>query len=182
MKKFFKWTGITIAGLAVILFAGFKFMQSQTKKHSPEAIVDYSKDGKNISVFYCRPSKKDREIFGGLIPYGKVWRTGANEATTFTTNKDLVIDGKKLPQGKYTLWTIPEKDQWTVIWNKKEYGWGVQMNGEAAREPEADELQVTVPVEALENPVEQLTISITETPSTALELMWDKAKVSIPIQ
>lgn len=181
MKKFFKWTAIIVAVLAVVLFIAFKFLQYNTKKNSPEATVEYKKDGTELSVFYCRPSKKGREIFGGLLPYGKIWRTGANEATTFTTNQALSIGGKTLPAGTYTLWTIPGPSEWTVIFNSKMYGWGVNFNSEASREPEADVLQVTVPVETLTESIEMFTISFSE-PTPSLVLAWDKTKVSVPLK
>jgi hypothetical protein len=182
MKKFLKWTGIVIAVLFVILFCAAKYLGYQTKKASPEATVEYKKDGKEISVFYCRPSKKGREIFGGLVPYGQVWRTGANEATTFTSKKDLQIGGQTLPAGKYSLFTIPGADQWTVIWNKKEYGWGIKWGGETQREPEADALQVKVPVQTVYAPVELFTISFEEGDSLNFVLAWDKTKVVVPIK
>jgi hypothetical protein len=182
MKKILKWTAIVVISLIVLLFGVFKFMQFQTKKASPEATVEYKKDGKELSVFYCRPSKKGREIFGGLVPYGKVWRTGANEATTFTTNKDLQIDGKTLAAGKYTLWTIPDKNEWTVIWNNKQYGWGVNFNTLPAREAEADVFQVKVPGQSLSTPMELFTISFEDKDSLNLVLAWDKTMVSVPIK
>jgi hypothetical protein len=181
MNKFLKWTAIIVGILAVVLFVAFQFLQSQTKKASPEDTVTYVNGATNLSVFYCRPSKKGREIFGKLVPFGQVWRTGANEATTFTTNKDLTIGGKALPAGKYTLWTIPEKDQWAVIFNKKEYAWGVNFDTKASREPEADVLQIQVPVEVLSVPVEQFTISFDKQTQLALVLAWDNVKVSVPI-
>lgn len=181
MKKALKWTGIVVGVLVVLLFVAFKVIQFNTKKASPEATVEYKRDGTEISVFYNRPSKKGREIFGGLEPYGKVWRTGANEATTFTTNKDLTISGKSLPAGKYTLWTIPEKDTWTVIFNGKQYGWGVDFSQKASREPEADVLQVQIPTETLTSPLEQFTISFDET-APAMVLAWDRTKVAVPLK
>lgn len=181
MKKILKWVGIVVGVLAVVLFIAFKFLQANTKKASPEATVEYKKDGTEISVFYCQPSKKGRDIFGGLIPYGTVWRTGANEATTFTTNKDLTISGKTLPAGKYTLWTIPQKDKWSVIFNSKMYDWGVSFGGVASREAAADVLQVEVPVEALEAVQEQFQISFDEA-TPAMVLAWDKTKVAVPLK
>lgn len=181
MKKIIKWVGIVVGVLAVVLFIAFKFLQANTKKASPEATVEYKKDGTEISVFYCQPSKKGRDIFGGLIPYGTVWRTGANEATTFTTNKDLTISGKTLPAGKYTLWTIPQKDKWSVIFNSKMYDWGVSFGGVASREAAADVLQVEVPVEALEAVQEQFQISFDEA-TPAMVLAWDKTKVAVPLK
>lgn len=181
MKKILKWVGIVVGVLAVVLFIAFKFLQANTKKASPEATVEYKKDGTEISVFYCRPSKKGRDIFGGLIPYGTVWRTGANEATTFTTNKDLIISGKTLPAGKYTLWTIPQKDKWSVIFNSKMYDWGVSFGGVASREAAADVLQVEVPVEALGAVQEQFQISF-DAVTPAMVLAWDKTKVTVPFE
>ncbi|WP_428656300.1 DUF2911 domain-containing protein [Runella sp.] len=181
MKKILKWTGIVIGVLAVVLFITFKFIQYNTKKASPEATAEYKKDGTEISVFYCRPSKKGRVIFGGLEPYGKVWRTGANEATTFTTNKDLTIDGKTLPAGKYTLWTIPGKEKWMVIFNGKMYGWGVDLNQKASREADADVLQVEIPVESLSNVQEQFLISFDEA-TPAMVLAWDMTKITVPFK
>src|SRR5688572_21647276 len=99
MKKFWKWFLIVVVSLGVILFAFFKVMQYQTKKASPEETAEYKNNGKDIKVEYCSPSKRGREIFGSLVPYNEVWRTGANEATTFETATDLTISGKKLPAG-----------------------------------------------------------------------------------
>jgi hypothetical protein len=181
MSKILKWTAIVIGVLAIVAFAGFKYMQYDTKKASPEQTVAFRQGEKEVTVYYNRPSKKGREIFGGLIPYGEVWRTGANEATTFTTKNELVIDGKLLPAGEYTLWTIPDRDQWTVIFNSKQYGWGVSMDGKASREPEADVLKVNVPVEQTSAPVEMFTISFNES-IPAMEMAWDQTKVSVPIK
>lgn len=181
MKKILKWVGIVVGVLAVVLFIAFKFLQANTKKASPEVTVEYKRNGTEISVFYCRPSKKGRTIFGDLVPYGEVWRTGANEATTFTTNKDLIISGKTLPAGKYTLWTIPQKDKWSVIFNSKMYDWGVSFGGVASREAAADVLQVEVPVEALGAVQEQFQISFDEA-TPAMVFSWDTTKVSVPLK
>ncbi|MFL5730046.1 MAG: DUF2911 domain-containing protein [Cytophagaceae bacterium] len=183
MKKFLKWTAIIVGSLAVILFVFAKVMKSRTKKASPEVTAEYKKNGKDISVFYCSPSKKGRVIFDSLVPYGKAWRTGANEATTFTTGTELNIGGKALPAGKYTLWTIPEKNEWTVILNSKQYDWGVKnFQGDASREPEADVLQVKVPVQTLEAPQEQFSITFPDSDSLMMVLAWDKVKVAVPIK
>jgi hypothetical protein len=181
MNKIVKRVLIGLGILVVVLFAAFKFMQSQTKKASPEATVVYKKDGTEVSVFYCRPSKKGREIFGGLLPYGEVWRTGANEATTFTTSKDLSVGGQALPAGTYTLWTIPAATEWTIIFNSKQYDWGVSLGGKASREPAADVLQVKVPVDTLSESVEMFTIAFDET-APAMTLAWDKTKVAVPLR
>ena len=181
MNKILKWSLIVIAVLAVGLFIAFKVLQTQTKKNSPEETVTYTQGEVALSVYYNRPYKKGRDIFGGLVPYGEVWRTGANEATTFTTNADLNIDGNALPAGKYTLWTIPEAETWTVIFNGEQYGWGVSWGGVASRDPAADVLQVRVPVTTLPTPVEQFTIAFEGDNPTALTLSWDRTQVAVPM-
>ena len=183
MKKFFKWTLIVVASLVVLIAVAITYLNYQNRKKSPPGTATYDKDGTQITVTYSRPSKRGRVIFGELVPYGKVWRTGANEATTFESNKDLSVAGKTLLAGKYTLWTIPEKDKWTVIFNNKQYGWGIRlMSGEASREPEADALLVQVPAEEVNDSVEQFTIVFDESNGLALVLAWDKTKVAVPIK
>lgn len=180
--KVLKWFLIIIGALLVLGFAGFKVMQHQTKKASPEGTVAYANGDLKIDVFHNRPYKKGRVIFGGLVPYDEVWRTGANEATTFTTNQDLSIGGKLLPAGKYTLWTVPHADSWQVFFNKRMYNWGVNMDGVASRDPAEDAVEVTVPVEVLPEVVEQFTISVEDAEVPTLVLAWDRTKVSVPLR
>ena len=181
MNKYLKWTLIVIGSLALLAFIGFQIMTANTKKASPEETVILDEGAKHVEIYYNRPSKKGREIFGGLVPYGEVWRTGANEATTFTTKTELVIGGKLLPAGEYTLWTIPERDKWTVIFNSKEYSWGVNFDGTSIREPEADVLEVEVPTQTTTSPVETFTISFNQS-VPAMEMAWDMTKISVPIK
>jgi len=181
MNKVLKWFLIVTAVLLVVMFVGFKYMQSQTKKFSPENNVALRVNDLEMSVFYNQPSKKGREIFGGLVPYGEVWRTGANEASTFTTNKAIKFGGIMVDPGTYTLWTIPGEEKWTVILNKGEYGWGVSMKGVASRVPEKDVAAVIVASERLNSVVEKFTIELKENPMS-LDLMWDLTKVSVPIE
>ncbi|MFP2995980.1 DUF2911 domain-containing protein [Spongiivirga sp. MCCC 1A20706] len=181
MKKIIIWTVAVVGILALLLFFVVgPIMRSQTKKHSPEQTITYTKQGNEIEVFYCRPYKKGRDVFGGLVPFDKVWRTGANEATTFETQHDLLINGETLPKGKYTLWTKPTLSSWDIIFNSEMYGWGVSLAGVSARNPDFDVLITTVPVEQVPE-VEQFTISLNETPQT-MTLSWDRTKVSIPFR
>lgn len=180
--KVLKWILIVLALLAVVLFGFFKWAQSNTKKHSPEEIVKYAHNDAEYEVFYNRPFKKDRVIFGELVPYGEVWRTGANEATTFTTSVPLAIMGESLPAGKYSLWTIPGAKEWTVIFNDKMYSWGVGFDGKASHEAEYDVVKVNVPTTKLSQPVEQFTIEFNQSDSaTHLLMLWDDVKVSVPL-
>lgn len=107
----------TILSLIMGCFALFIFTacNGQGKRLSPAKKEVGTVNGKKITINYSSPSKRKRKIFGGLVPYGKVWRTGANEATTFEVSKDLMVQGKKLPKGKYGLFTIPGEKEWTII-------------------------------------------------------------------
>jgi hypothetical protein len=181
MKRFIIVAGIAVALLIILGFVANFFVRQHDKSFSPEEEVTYSSGDLTIRVFYNRPYKKGREIFGGLVPYGKVWRTGANEATTFQTNKDLSFEGKTLKRGKYTLWTIPGEETWTIIFNA-EYGqWGIGSDGEANRDPEKDALTVEVHAVQQERIFEQFTISFDEVGEDAeMVLIWDKTLVAVP--
>ena len=154
----------------------------QKERASPADTVRFDKGGVKLEVAYSRPYKKGRVIFGGLVPFDEVWRTGANEAATFRTNKDLTVGGKKLPAGKYTLWTIPHEKRWEVIFNKKMYPWGIGRDGKASREAAADVVSVTVPVEVLPKEMEQFTITVQGDKVPTLVFAWDRTRVSVPLK
>lgn len=181
MKKLLIFTVIGIVVVVAVL-AIIGYMDTlKTKSFSPEGEAVFTHNNLTVKVFYNRPYKKGREIFGGLVPLDEVWRTGANEATTFETNKDLIIEGNTLKAGKYTLWTIPREDSWTIIFNS-EYGqWGINSKGEANRDPSRDVLKVDV-LSVQQNQVfEQFTIAFEKTGEDAeMVLMWDKTLVSVP--
>jgi hypothetical protein len=178
MKKFLIVVGIILVILLGVL-TFFRFYY--TKSFSPEQEVKYEAGDARVSVFYNRPSKKGREIFGGLVPYGQVWRTGANEATVFETNKDLMIQGKTLKAGKYSFFTLPGEQSWQFIFNS-EYGqWGVDFNGQANRVPANDVLIIEIPSVQQEKEFEQFTISVEKSDEEVqLVLMWDKTLVAMP--
>ncbi|NAS29796.1 DUF2911 domain-containing protein [Flavobacteriaceae bacterium R38] len=182
MKKFIKWFLIILVVLGIGLFGAYKYMISQTKKASPEDTVEYTQGDLELSVFYNRPYKKGRVIFGSLIPYGKVWRTGANEATTFKTNKDLIIDGQKLPAGKYSVFTIPDENNWQVIFNSRMYSWGVKGPNQSSINRKYDALIANIDVTSTDTVVEQFTISFEDNSGLALVLSWDQTKIVVPIQ
>ena len=98
---------------------------SQDKAIPSPSVKATGKSGSaNITINYGSPSVKGRKIWGDLVPFGKVWRTGANDATTFETDGDIKVEGKSLPKGKYSLFTIPEEKEWTIIINSKPNQWG----------------------------------------------------------
>ena len=179
MKK----TVIIIGILAIVLAVAFVFWRSQVKSKSPEDGVDFAEGDLKIHVFYNRPYKKGRTIFAenGLVPFGKVWRTGANEATYIETNKTLSIKGHELKPGKYSIWTIPNAQSWTIIFNSDYPSWGINFNGEANHDPKADVVTVESPVSETENEIEQFTISIEKTgDEIELIFLWDRTVVAVP--
>lgn len=182
MKKFLKWLAIVLISLIVIAVIAFQWLRYDTKRHSPAATVEFVSEDNTIIIDYCRPYKKDREIFGELVPYGEVWRTGANEATTFSTTAPLNINGETLPEGDYTLWTIPGESEWEIIFNEEMYGWGVGMDQKASREAEHDVLSTSVPVRSLDQPQEQFTIELKEGNDIIMELRWDDVSVTLPME
>ena len=132
----------------------------------------------NIDLYYSRPSVKGRTIFGDLVPYGKVWRTGANDATTLTFGEDVTIDGKTVKAGKYGFLTIPEQSQWTLILTKQ-----TDVTGPAAYKQDQDVVRVTTQVNTLPFSVENFTMMFGNITNNTCELwvMWDKTMVALPI-
>jgi hypothetical protein len=181
MNRFLIFIGTALVILILLWWGVTYYQTAQTKSFSPEDNVVFHQDDLTIKVFYNRPYKKGREIFGKLVPYGKVWRTGANEATTFETNKELRIEGKVLPKGIYSLWTIPQEETWTIIFNS-EYGqWGINSDGEANRKPDLDVLTLQVRALKQEKEFEQFTIAFNMTGEEAeMVLLWDTTLVSMP--
>ena len=134
-------------------------------------------DGKTITIDYSSPRAKGRKIFGGLVPYGEVWRTGANEAATFVTDANLSVGGKDVPAGSYTIFTIPAQDKWTLIVNKKTGEWGIPYKYEADELGRAD-----MKVSSTSSPVEDFTISLTPMGNgCTLTMSWENTQASVDI-
>ena len=188
-RKFMKtlrWVAIILLGLLILgYFFGIPYMREQTKKNSPEMTALYQQDGLDLEVHYCSPSKKNREILGALVPYGEVWRTGANEPTTFQTATDIEIGGQKLNKGLYSVWTIPGPEQWTVIFNRDVPDWGVTLSSlgrKTTRNPESDVIQVVVPADRTQEIRENFQIQfISPQGRLYLQMAWDNIQVSTPI-
>ncbi|MCP9201453.1 DUF2911 domain-containing protein [Gramella sp. GC03-9] len=129
-------------------------------------------------VIYSRPQKRNREIFGKLIPYGEVWRTGANEATEVTLYKDMTVANAKIPAGTYTLYTIPGEKEWTVILNNKTNTWGAYEYSE-----KQDIARITVPVRQASYTIESLSMAFHEADNgTDLVIGWDDQFVKVPFK
>ena len=163
---------------SILLFASLFMLvntscssQGKEKRASPHETV--SND--NVKVTYGRPYKKGRTIFGGLVKYGEVWRTGADEATEITFKKDGTFAGQPVKAGTYTLFTIPGEKEWSVILNGKTGQWGAF---DYEKNKSQDVLKVTVPATTAPTASEQLTITL---PANSLVIAWDTTQVSIPL-
>ncbi|HSF88866.1 MAG TPA: DUF2911 domain-containing protein [Saprospiraceae bacterium] len=161
---------LCIAGLSLVVSVANAQTDKSTRPSPPVEIKDKIQ-GASVAINYSAPSVKGRTIWGDLVPYGKVWRTGANEATTFETDKDIMIQGQKLPAGKYALFTIPGETEWTWIFNSVWDQWGAYKYDESK-----DVLRVkAVPQKS---PVfnEQFRIDIADEKVT---LSWENLQVSL---
>ena len=147
-------------------------------KPSPPASASCDLGGKSIKTNYSSPRMKGRKIYGELVPFGEVWRTGANEATTFVTSGDVVVGGKTVPAGSYTIFTVPAADKWTLIINKKTGEWGIPYKYES------DELaRVDMKVSKLPAPVENFKISYEKSGSgCTLQIDWESTRASVDIK
>jgi hypothetical protein len=151
--------------------AAFADQEAPKKPLSPPAKAEATLDGKKVTVDYSAPSKRNRAIMGGLVPYGQVWRTGANAATTLTTEADLMIGTLHVPKGTYTLYSIPGEKEWTLIVNKQNGQWGTEYNA-------AQDLgRVTMTVTPVKDTVETFVIGIGKT----LTLTWENTRASVPV-
>lgn len=180
LKKTLKIVGI----IAIVLVAAFFALKTFTKSKSPAQQAGYNQNGLKITVDYCSPLKKGREVFGPenpdtkvVVPYGKVWRTGANEATIIDIAQDVSIGNQNLKAGKYSLWTIPNADKWGVVINSEVGQWGT--NHDASK----DVLTVEAPVETLATAQESLSIGFEpDSVGTKMCIRWDKTQVCVPIK
>ncbi len=153
--------------------------QDKSKRPSPPGSAECQfAGGKTVHIDYSRPFMKGRKIYGGLVPYDKEWRTGANEATTFVANTNLDVGGAKVPAGNYTLFTLPSHKQWTLIISKKTGEWGIPY-------PQGEDLaRVPMRSQELSSPVEQFTISFERTAPEActLRLDWETTRAEVSVR
>ena len=152
--------------------------QDKSKRPSPPASAECKfSDGKTVKIDYSSPRAKGRKIFGGLVPYGEVWRTGADEATTFVASTNVNVGGTEVPAGSYTIFTIPGSDKWTLIINKKTGEWGIPYKYES------DELaRVPMSVSKTSGPVENFTIGFEQDGrKCSLHLEWENSRAKVEV-
>ncbi len=169
------------AVLATLTLAGIVLLaqQDKTSRPSPPAKAECKlQGGKAITIDYSSPRAKGRKIFGALVPYGQVWRAGANEATTFVVGSDVTVGGKAVPAGSYTLFTIPAEDKWTLVISKKTGEWGTAYPG-----PDNDLARIDMKVSKLASPVENFTIALDQSgTSCTLKMEWETTEASVDIK
>ena len=153
--------------------------QDKSQRPSPPGTAECTIKGKKVTISYSRPSMRGRKVVGGeLVPYGKVWRTGANEATTLTTEIDLNIGGTKVPAGTYTLYTLPSPDTWKLIINKQTGQWGTVYN------QDQDLARVDMTKTEIVIPVEQFTIALDQDSNDSADLVmeWEKTRLTVLVK
>ena len=169
-----------LIALSIILACSTAEAQVRTPQASPKAIIKQTVGLTDVEIVYSRPGARGRAVFGNLVPFGKLWRTGANENTIISFSDDIVIDGKTLKKGKYALYTIPKIESWEVIFYTATDNWGLPETWNEANVA----LKTTVKEDALPTPVESFTIGINGLdPNFAyLEMAWENSHVALKFE
>lgn len=176
MSKTRLWT-LTVASVAVLTV--LIFAQEQKKPLSPPGTATLTfADGKTVTINYSRPSMRNRKIFGGLVPYDQVWRTGANAATSLKTDVAINIGGTNVPAGSYTIYTLPGMNSWQLIINKQTGQWGTEYN------QGQDLARIPMKVTQRSSGLELFTISLDKTSGNAatLKLEWENTIASVDVK
>src|ERR1700719_704317 len=178
MRKSIVVGSALLASLAVASIA-LVAQQDKSSRPSPPAKAECKlANGKTVTVDYSSPRAKGRKIVGGLVPYGQIWRAGANEATTFVTTGDVNVGGKPVPAGKYTIFTIPGEDKWTLVISKKTGEWGTAYPG-----PDNDLARIDMKVSKLFSPVENFTVAFDQAGGgCTLKLEWEPTEASVDVK
>jgi DUF2911 family protein len=172
MRKTGLFLGIFLAALAAGAVPG----EAQLASPRARAACKFA-DGKTIAVNYSSPRMRGRKIFGDLVPFGEVWRAGADDATSFVPNVDVVVGGKSVPAGRYTLFALPTPVKWTLIVSKQIGEFGIPYPGE-----KFDFARLEMKVSKLSSPLENFTISFDQAESSCtMKLDWETTRASIDI-
>jgi Protein of unknown function (DUF2911) len=177
MRKLIAFISVVCLALALFVFVSHAHQNKSSRPSPPATATLNLGGGKTITIDYSSPRAKGRKIFGGLVPYGQVWRAGANESTTFVTTADVSVGGTLVPAGNYTLFAIPNQDKWTLILSKKTGEWGTQYPG-----PSNDLARIDMKVSSLPSPAENFTISFDKGANGGtLNMEWETTRASVPI-
>jgi hypothetical protein len=182
MRKF-ALIAVSLFAVATLASAQMNMSDDKSKRPSPPASTTCKfSDGKTIKIDYSSPRAKGRKIFGdasekALVPYGQIWRTGANDATTLVTDTNLNVGGKAVPAGSYTIFTVPKADAWSLVISKKTGEWGTDYPGE-----KEDLVRVPMTVSKTSAPVENFTIAFDQAGSKCtLRMEWENTRASVDI-
>jgi len=182
MRKF-ALIAVSLFAVASLASAQMNMSDDKSKRPSPPASAACKfSDGKTIKIDYSSPRAKGRKIFGeasekALVPYGQIWRTGANDATTFVTDTNLNVGGKAVPAGSYTIFTVPKADAWSLAISKKTGEWGTDYPGE-----KEDLVRVPMTVSKTSAPVENFTIAFDQAGGKCtLRMEWENTRSSVDI-
>lgn len=160
--------------LLLIALLTITFVNAQDKPASPPAVATGKINGATISINYSSPSVKGRKIWGELVPFNKIWRAGANDATTIETDKDLTVEGSKLPAGKYSFFVIPNEKECVIIFNKV-----AKQSGTHNYKEKEDQLRVTVKQQLADSSTERLVYTVNE---NSIVLSWEKWNIPISVK
>ena len=182
MRKF-ALIAVSLFAVACLASAQMNMSDDKSKRPSPPASAACKfSDGKTIKIDYSSPRAKGRKIFGdasekALVPYGQIWRTGANDATTFVTDTNVTVGGKAVPAGSYTIFTVPKADAWSLAISKKTGEWGTDYPGE-----KEDLVRVPMSVSKTSAPVENFTIAFDQAGGKCtLRMEWENTRASVDI-
>jgi hypothetical protein len=177
MNKFASIAVTVLAAASLVSAQGMS--EDKGKRPSPPASAQCKfSDGKTVKVDYSSPRAKGRKVFGGLVPYGEVWRTGANEATTFVTDANVNVGGTAVPAGSYTIFTVPKADAWTLVISKKTGEWGTDYAGE-----KEDLARVPMTLSKTSAPVENFIIAFDQGGSQCtMNITWEGTRASVVVK
>lgn len=177
MRKAIAALSVLCLGLFILAVASHAQMDKSKRPSPPASAKLELAGGQSITVDYSSPRAKGRKIYGELVPFGKVWRTGANEATTFVTTADVTVGGTAVPKGSYTLFTIPDKDKWALVISKKTGEWGTDYPG-----PSNDLARIDMKASTLPSAVENFTISFDKSADGGtMNIDWETTRASVAI-
>ena len=169
---------VSFAFIGMLMTVQLRAQDDKSKRPSPPATASGTVAGAKVSIDYSSPSVKGRKIWGGLVPYDQVWRAGANEATIFSTDKPIKVEGKNLPAGKYSLFAKPGEKTWTIYFNSETGQWGDKNDGAANMDAAKTVLSVDVTPKTTSNTQEKLLYTVN---SKGFTLDWDKLSVPVTI-
>ena len=165
----------TLPLLLMFLMSATAFAQ----KASPAATATGKVGDATITIAYSSPAVKARKIWGELVPYNKIWRAGANNVTTFETDKAIKVEGKELPAGKYSLYVLPTESSWTIIFNSQVGQWGITREGATTNDPAKDVLKVAVKTQEAKAFNERLLYEVTP---KGFIISWEKLTVPVKVK